>query len=117
MLKNIAGTPIVGSLGLNSVSVFNRNAVFGILLYGENTGKGIGARAITLLLKYAFQYIHLHKVSLWVRGDNLRAIACYKSCGFQECGRQREEVWIGDRYEDNVSMEILRSEWASISQK
>lgn len=40
MLKNNDGYPIVGSLGLNSVSVFNRNAIFGILLYGgENTGR------------------------------------------------------------------------------
>lgn len=115
MLKNIEWTPIVGSLGLHNVSVFNRNAIFGILLYGENTGKWIGTRAIKLLLEYAFRYIHLHKVSLRVRGDNARAIACYKSCGFQECGRQREEVWIGDRYEDDVSMEILRSEWQQLS--
>ena len=115
MLKNTDGNPIIGWIGLHKIYEFNRNAMFGILLYGDNTGKWIGARAIRLLLRYAFEYMYLHKVSLRVRGDNARAIACYKSCGFQECGRQREEVWIGDRYEDDVSMEILRSDWQQLS--
>ncbi len=46
-----------------------------------------------------------------IEADNERAIRCYKSCGFQEEGRQREHAWSNGRYVDNLLMGILREEW------
>lgn len=111
ILKSDPLAPAIGNLGLHQVSEFNRNAKLGILLYGDYPGRGIGSRAIKLLLRYGFEYLSLHKISLQVSSLNERAIACYAACGFSECSREREHIWSGDSYADRVGMEILRSEW------
>ena len=116
MMKSSPEFPIVWGLGFHDVSEFNRNATLWIMLYGSYPWKGIGTRALKLLLRYGFEYLYLHKVSLDVHGNNDRAIACYQWCGFQECAREKEHIWCGDRYVDNIRMEILRSEWQQLSQ-
>lgn len=117
MLKSDPWFPVVWSLGFHEISEFNRNVTLWIMLYGSYPWKWIGTRALNLLLCYGFEYLHLHKISLDVHANNERAIACYKSCWFQECWREREHIWSGDEYIDSISMEILRSEWKQISQK
>lgn len=66
------------------------------------------------MLRYAFEIQGLHSMSLWVRADNLRAIGCYGKCGFKEVARYRERMWTGDRYVDDVGMDVLRSEYEEL---
>lgn len=45
-------------------------------------GNGIGTKVIQALISKAFNECGLDKVYLNVRGNNERAIKCYKNCGF-----------------------------------
>ncbi len=58
-------------------------AILGILI-GEKSllGQGIGEAAITLALARVAKARRYQKVTLNVRANNLRAIACYQKCGF-----------------------------------
>ncbi|HUE00048.1 MAG TPA: GNAT family N-acetyltransferase [Bryobacteraceae bacterium] len=48
--------------------------------------RGIGTRAVRLLLRYLFRVKHASKVILDPHAGNKRAIRCYEKCGFARSG-------------------------------
>jgi len=74
-------------------------------------GQGYGAEAIRLALGHAFGQ-GLHRVSLRVLSNNLRAIACYRKCGFVEEGREREAALVDEAWQDDIVMGLLDREFA-----
>lgn len=76
----------------------------------EYLGRGYGAEAIKLALTYAFSS-GLHRVSLRVLASNIRAIACYRKCGFVEEGREREAAFINGTWHDDIIMGVLDREF------
>lgn len=88
------------------------SAYLGITI-GEPSGqdKGYGTEVIKMLIKFCFEELNAHRVSLGVVGDNARAIKCYTKAGLKECGRDHEAVYYDGHYCDYVQMEILRKDW------
>lgn len=62
-------------------------------------------------MDYGFNYLNLNNIKLDVVEFNERAIACYKKCGFKECGRRRKCEFIDGNYYDRISMDILKEEF------
>jgi hypothetical protein len=54
----------------------------------------------------------LHRVSLKVVADNVRAVAAYRKCGFVAEGRLRQTFFRDGEWHDDLSMAILAPEWA-----
>ena len=75
---------------------------------------GLGTEVTKLVLKYAFEELKLHRVDLKVLEYNLRGIRCYEKCGFIFEGKEREGALIGAKYETDVIMSILESEYYRI---
>jgi RimJ/RimL family protein N-acetyltransferase len=75
-------------------------------------GRGYGREAVRLLVRYAFQYRHQHRVWLRVHARNTRAIKAYEAVGFVEEGRLRAHVWSDGAYDDLVLMGLLRDEFS-----
>ena len=69
-------------------------------------GAGVGARAVRLAAERGFQ--ELHKIWLIVHAENIPAIRCYQSIGFQLEGILREEFLLGDRRVSALYMGLLR---------
>lgn len=46
---------------------------------------------LRLALKYAFEILHVHKVTLGVFENNSPAYYCYRSVGFTEIGEEQNE--------------------------
>ncbi len=102
----------LGQIDLFGIDWKNRCAEIGIVIGNrENLNKGYGREAITLLLDFAFNRMNLHRVELEVYDYNQRAYRCYKSCGFQEEGRQREGIFHKGKYRDKIRMGILKEEF------
>ncbi len=105
----------VGVVRLAPVDVVNRSARLGIgILDPARIGQGIGTEAIRLVLRWGFEGLGLHRVSLTVVADNSRAVAAYTRCGFTTEGRFRDSVWLGGRWHDDSSMAILESQWTAL---
>lgn len=77
----------------------------------EYWGKGYGSDALRLALRYAFQELNTHRVSLGVFEYNPRAIRAYEKAGFRHEGRMRQEMLRGGKRWDGLLMGILRREW------
>lgn len=74
-------------------------------------GRGVGRRAIRLVLTYGFETLGLHRVGLRVIAANERAIRCYQACGFRVEGREREAVELEGDWQDDLIMGVLRPEF------
>jgi RimJ/RimL family protein N-acetyltransferase len=77
-------------------------------------GKGYGTEAIRLALGYMFS-TGLHRISARVMAGNHRAIACYRKCGFQVEGREREAARVDGRWQDDIIMGVLEREFVGAS--
>ncbi|MDR2526205.1 MAG: GNAT family N-acetyltransferase [Oscillospiraceae bacterium] len=106
------GDRLLGSIGLHCIKRNYRSCELELFI-GEaaDRSQGYGAEAIRLLLRYAFRTLNMHCVLLHVNSTNARAIRCYEKCGFQQCGRQREAIFMNGSYADKISMDILESEF------
>jgi len=110
------GERLIGSCGLRIGDPPHRSADLGIMVgVRELQGKGYGAEAIGLLLEYGFATLGLHRVSLHVYENNLRAIRCYEKCGFRREGARREARWWAGRWWTSFDYAILEHEWHSLS--
>jgi RimJ/RimL family protein N-acetyltransferase len=111
-IHTLAYDRIIGNTELSEIDWVAGNAWVGIGI-GEREywGKGYGSDALNVLLRFAFEYLNLKRISLNVFEYNERAIKSYLKVGFKEEGRMRQ--WMqrsGQRY-DLIFMGILRGEW------
>lgn len=103
---------LIGSVGLMKIDHKDQNAELGIMI-GDKTqwGQGYGQEAIQLLLDFAFTQMNLHRIYLRVNASHTAGIRCYQRCGFIEEGRLRQVVYHHGRFEDQLMMSLLRSEY------
>lgn len=112
VIVDLSNDKMFGTVGLESIDHVNRAATLGVFIGEEDyRDKGYGTEAIRLILEYGFKYLNLYNIKLDVMGFNERAIACYKKCGFKECGRRRKCKYINGKYYDSVEMDILADEF------
>jgi len=114
-IVDIETDKLIGSTGLNNINPTHACCWLGIMIGDKSYhGKGYGHEAIELLLGFAFNFLNLHNVSLWVYDDNARGIACYKSVGFKECGRRRQANRHNGQWRDIIFMDILAEEFVGV---
>ncbi|MBF0285278.1 MAG: GNAT family N-acetyltransferase [Magnetococcales bacterium] len=77
-------------------------------------GQGRGRIFLRLLCEEVFSRLHAHRFWLHVFPGNDRAMAVYRSLGFQVEGVMREAVLQGERYQDGVVMAMLDREFSCI---
>lgn len=109
----------VGHVSLGSVSQKNKSARISRVLVGNTAERGKGACTgmINAVLKFAFETLELHRVSLGVYDFNHSAIRCYEKCGFIKEGLMRHVMKYEDEYWSLWEMSILEDEWRALHPK
>ncbi|HEY5185003.1 MAG TPA: GNAT family protein [Actinomycetes bacterium] len=111
----VEGT-LAGVAFLHSISDADRKARFAVGMFApELLGRGLGSEATRLVLDHAFGHMGLHRVDLRVLAFNEPAIACYRSCGFVEEGRERESCQLDGVWHDDVIMGVLARQYSAHS--
>lgn len=100
-----------GQCDLMMVDNRARKAELAVVIPEKYAGRGIGAEAVRLLCRYAFETMNLNRVYLNVYADNRRAVRCYEKVGFRAEGTLRQHAYEGGRYRDMIVMGLLRSEF------
>ena len=72
---------------------------------------GYGSDALGLLLRFAFDELNLHRLSVWPAADNPALIHLAQKAGFKEEARRREAAFHAGKYVDVVLLGLLRTEW------
>ncbi|HAF62558.1 MAG TPA: N-acetyltransferase [Anaerolineaceae bacterium] len=102
----------VGNISFMALDQQSHHAELGLFIGDKNFwDKGIGTKAISLMLDYGFFTLNLHRIYLRVFEANKRGIRCYEKVGFQHEGRLREASFLDGKYYDMLWMGILRDEW------
>jgi RimJ/RimL family protein N-acetyltransferase len=112
MIRCLEDDRIIGETALDGV-LWNQGDAFVSISIGErgSWGKGYGTDAMRIILRFAFDELNLHRVSLDVFDYNPRAIRSYEKVGFVHEGRHRGAVNKSGKRYDMLFMGILRSEW------
>ncbi|HUF87932.1 MAG TPA: GNAT family protein [Thermohalobaculum sp.] len=101
----------IGIIGLESVSVVNGDAVVPMCIERAVRNKGVGIRALALVLDIAFRQLGLSRVTSYYRADNEASRALTGRAGFSEEGCVRQAWFSGGERHDMIVIGLLRQEW------
>ncbi len=112
LIRTLENDEAIGFIELDGVHWSHGDSYVGIGI-GEREywGKGFGTDAMKVVLRYAFEELNLHRVSLNVFEYNQRAIRSYEKVGFVVEGRERQFMRREGQRWDMIFMGILRAEW------
>jgi RimJ/RimL family protein N-acetyltransferase len=109
-IRTLFDDRLVGTCQLVGIDRRARSAELRIRLGDEDArGRGLGAEAVELLLRHAFDDLNLRRVSLQVLATNERAVGTYEKAGFEHEGRLREAAYVDGAYVDVLLLARLRS--------
>jgi RimJ/RimL family protein N-acetyltransferase len=79
------------------------------LLIGERAywGRGIATEVISLVARYAFDELRLHKVTAGCYSINRAAIKAFEKAGFVREGLRRKQYECNGEYVDHVLLGLL----------
>jgi RimJ/RimL family protein N-acetyltransferase len=103
---------VIGSIRLDHVDFWDKRATLAVGIDDKaRLGLGLGSEAIALVLRYAFDVLKLHRVSVRVVEYNTRALRAYQKCRFVLEGREREAALVDGTWFDDLLMGILDREY------
>lgn len=98
----------IGTIGLSGIDRVHRRAEYGILIgEADMRGQGYARETSALILDYAFNELHLHRVYLLTFADHLTALKLYQRLGFQIEGTLRDHIYKRGAFRDVIMMAIL----------
>ena len=99
----------IGQCGFVKINWKNRVGEMAILI-GEKAyrGRGYGQDAVSVLCRFGFDELNLHKIKALVFDFNAPALCCYEKCGFAREGILKEEIYREGAYHDVVCMALFR---------
>lgn len=108
----IEGDRYIGNCGLTQVTRIHRSAEAGIFIGSlADQNRGFGRDALLTLLRFGFDTLGLHRITLRAADGNDRARHLYASMGFTQIGRERETVFLRGRFHDHVVFDMLEDEF------
>jgi len=102
---------VIGIVGLERISYINRDAVVALYVDQSVRRKGIGIRASTMMLDFAFRQLGLNRVTSYYRADNTGSRDLTAQAGFEIEGRMRQAWFAEGAFHDMVVVGILAETW------
>lgn len=107
----LGGQTLVGHITLWGIDSVVRAGTMSIMIGPEFMGHGCGSDAIAVILRVAFEELHLNKVELSVYEFNARAVHTYEKAGFRREGTRRAAVFHRGRYWSQYNYGLLWDEY------
>lgn len=102
---------IIGELVFNEYDELTENVNVRIFISRDYTKKGYGTESLHLFIKYGFEVLKFHKISLEVFSFNPHAEKLYLNLGFVCEGIKRDDFKFNNEYIDTKIMSLLISEY------
>src|SRR5262249_15935470 len=87
----------------------NHLAVLSYILSKRYWKKGIMTEALTAMIRFGFEYIHLHRIEAQVASPNLAAARLLEKLGFQEEGRLRDRQYVNNQFVDERIFALINT--------
>jgi diamine N-acetyltransferase len=103
---------LCGLIYLRDIDWISRHAALGMMIgRRDRQRRGLGRRALILMLTHGFQVLNLERIYLFVAEYNQAACRLYEAAGFSHEGRMRRHVALDGSYYDLLVMGLLRPEF------
>lgn len=102
---------LVGVIAYNTLDYTNNTGTIGYWLGERHQGKGIMTKAVSSLVTYGFEDLHLNRIEIRIATGNKQSIAIPERLHFTKEGVLRQVEWLYDQYVDHVVYSMLISEW------
>jgi ribosomal-protein-alanine N-acetyltransferase len=102
---------IAGTVAARDLSRFHGRVEVGYMLAEEFIGRGIGTRAVRMMLELLFTIPGLQRIWLTTTGENLTSQAVARKLGFVQEGLLRGHCIVQGRRTDQQVWGLLRPEW------
>jgi RimJ/RimL family protein N-acetyltransferase len=104
---------LLGYVQIVNIQATSRIAEIGILVGSPpDQNQGYGQEAMRMAVDFCWRSLNLQRLSLWVIGDNPRAVHVYGKVGFQVEGLMPRAAYVDGRHLDVTVMGVLRTgEW------
>ena len=110
-IADIETGEFAGTIQLREINHRARRSLFSIILKPGAQGKGYGTDALRVLLRFAFDEMNLHKITLLVYENNESGRRLYEKVGFQYEGTLRQQIYRQGEYHNQLVYSILSSEF------
>ncbi len=111
MVKDANNGTSLGIVGLALDAQRFKSGEIHYSFFPEHWGNGYAFHAVSLVLRFAFDNLKLHRVHAGVAVHNLRSIKLLERIGMQREGRGREILPIRGEWVDNYRYAILENEF------
>lgn len=105
---------IIGAISLSQIFRGGfQNAYLGYCVGAQYAGQGYMTEAFSLVLRYAFKHLKLHRLEANIQPGNVASIALVKRAGFVREGYSRRYLKVGGRWRDHERWAITIEDWKS----
>lgn len=87
----------------------NRLAVLSYILAKHYWNKGIMTEALTAMIQFGFEHIHLHRIEAQVASPNLASARLLEKLGFQEEGCLRDRQYANNQFVDERIFALINT--------
>jgi ribosomal-protein-alanine N-acetyltransferase len=105
---------IAGTVSARELSRFHGRVEVGYMLAEEFIGRGLGTRAVTMMLERLFSIPELHRIWLTTTPENLASQALARKLGFVLEGLLRGHCIVQGQRRDQQVWGLLRPEWEAL---
>jgi ribosomal-protein-alanine N-acetyltransferase len=103
---------IAGTINLSQIFRKSfQNAYLGYMLGAGHTGRGYMSDAVSIVLRFAFADLKLHRIEANVQPSNLPSIRVLERNGFTKEGFSKRYLKIGGRWRDHERWAIIAEDW------
>jgi len=108
---------VAGTIGLDGIRFQFRawrvdRAEIGYWLAPPLWGQGLMTEAATAVVRFGFETLGLHKVTVGCLEENAASRRVIEKLGFRYVGRLIDDVWRDDRWWSHLRWELTAAEWA-----
>ena len=103
---------LIAFAGIFNINWIDRNAEIGYGIGDKNYwGKGLGSEMVSLIVKYAFEELNLHRIYATIIDGNVSSRRCLEKTGFTLEGTRKDDTFLDGKYVDKFYYALLAPEY------
>ncbi len=97
----------VGMIDLFDFNPQHKRAGVGIVLNKNATNHGYAGEALSILIEYAFNTLHLHQLYASMTDDNTKSIHLFEKLNFQKVGIKKDWIATQNGFKDELFYQLI----------